>query len=73
MKITVVILGKFVWTFSYGKVKDIFLDKDQISSGEGKRKGKRGYGGEAQNDHYFCKIPIIKQDINFISQKIWPL
>ena len=25
--------------FSYGKVKDVFLDKDQISSGEDKRKG----------------------------------
>ena len=25
--------------FSYGKVKDILGDKDQISSGKGKRKG----------------------------------
>ena len=38
MTITVVMLGKFVF-FSYGKVKDIVLDKDQISSGEGKREG----------------------------------
>ena len=45
-----------------------FWDKDQISSWEGKRKGKMGYGGEAQNEGYFCKIPIIKQDTNFISQ-----
>ena len=38
MTITVVMLGKFVVLFSYRKVKDI-LDKDQISSGEDKRKG----------------------------------
>ena len=30
-------------------------DKDQISSGEGKRKG-----GQDQNKGYFCKIAIIK-------------
>ena len=29
---------------------------------------KRGYGGEAQNVLFCCKIPIIKQDTNFISQ-----
>ena len=39
MAITVVMFGKFVCTFSYGKVKDNFLDKDQIASREGKRKG----------------------------------
>ena len=37
MTITVVMLGKFV-LFSYGKVKT-FLDRDQISYREGKRKG----------------------------------
>ena len=56
--------------FSYGKVKDTFWDKDQISSGQGKRKGKRGYGGEAQSEDYFCKIPLVKQDTNFISQPV---
>ena len=30
-----------------------------------------GYGGEAQNELFFCKIPIIKQDTNFISQTFW--
>ena len=29
-----------------------------------------GYGGEAQNEGYFSKIPIIHQDTNFISQTI---
>ena len=29
-----------------------------------------GMGGEAQNEVFFCKIPIIKQDTNFISQTI---
>ena len=28
----------------------------------------RGYGGEFLNEGYFCKIPIIKHDTNFISQ-----
>ena len=27
-----------------------------------------GYGEESLNEGYFCKIPIIKQDTNFISQ-----
>ena len=40
---------------------------DQISSGEDKG-GVRGGMREAQNEGYFCKIPIIKQDTNFISQ-----
>ena len=51
-----------------GRSRTSWGDKDQISSGEGKRKGKRGYGREAQNEGYFCKIPIIQQDTNFISQ-----
>ena len=60
MTITVVMLGKFVCTFLYGKVKDIFCgDKAQISSGEGKRKGYEGVWGEAQNKGYFCKIHFV--------------
>ena len=31
-----------------------------------KERGKRGYGGESLNEGYFCKIPIVKQDTNFI-------
>ena len=65
MTITVVLLGKFV-LFSYGKVKDIFVGI-RIKFHLGMTKGK-GYEGEAQNEGYFCKIPIIQQDINFISQ-----
>ena len=38
-------ISSLIVLFSYGKVKDFFGDKDQISSGEDKRKGKRGYGG----------------------------
>ena len=37
----------------------MFLNKDQISLGRAK---------ESLNEGYFCKIPIIKQDTNFISQ-----
>ena len=39
MKITVVMLGKFVCTFFLWEGQGHFLDKDQISSGEEKRKG----------------------------------
>ena len=27
-------------------------------------------GGEAKNEGYFCNIPIIKRDTNFISQNL---
>ena len=65
--ITVVMLGKFVCTFFLWEGQGYFGgDKDQILSG-GKRKGKREYGGEAQNQGYFCKIPIVKQDTNFLT------
>ena len=67
MTITVVMLGKFVCTFFLWECQGHVLNKDQISSGEAKGRGKRGYGGEAQNEGYFCKIPIIQQDINVIS------
>ena len=55
---------------SYGRVKDKdVFNKDQISSGRAKGRGKRGgMGGESLNEGYFYKIPIIKQDTNFISQ-----
>ena len=32
--------------------------------------GKEGVWGEAQNEDYFCKIPIIKQDTIFTSQTV---
>ena len=42
----------------------------KFHQGRTKGRGRRGYGGEAQNEDYFCKIPIIKQDANFISQTV---
>ena len=53
-----------------GRSRTFLGDKDQISSAEGKR-GKRGYGAEAQNEGYFCKIPIVQQDINFYLANCW--
>ena len=62
-------LGKFV-LFSYGKVKDIFWGITiNFHLGRAKGRAKRGYG-EAQNEGYFCKIYIIQQDSNFISQTV---
>ena len=34
--------------------------------GRANGRGKKGYGGEAQNEGYSCKIPIIKKDTNFL-------
>ena len=34
----------------------------------GQKEGEEWYGEEALNESYFCKIAIIKQDSNFISQ-----
>ena len=61
------IIGLLSCTFFLWEGQGHFLDEDQISSGEGKRKGKRRYRGEAQNKGYFYKI-LIKQDTKFISQ-----
>ena len=54
--------------FLKGWSRTLFGDKDQISYGRATGRGKSVVGGEAQNEGYFCKIPIIKQDTNFISQ-----
>ena len=60
-----------LYFFSYGKVKDVFWgDRDQISSKEGKRRGKGGMGEEPKMTGFYCKIPIIKQGTNFTSQTV---
>ena len=54
-------ISSLIVLFSYGKVKDIFGDKDQISSGEDKMKVQQGCMGKetpngvgfiVQNSHY---------------------
>ena len=47
MTITVVMLGKFVCTLSYGKVKDIFWIRIIFHLGRAKGRGKKGYGGRS--------------------------
>ena len=55
--------------FPYGKVRDNdVFNKDQFHLGKAKGRGKRGVWAESLNEGYFCKIPITKQDTNFISQ-----
>ena len=46
----------------------MFLIRIKFHLGRAKGRGKRGVWGEFLNEGYFCKIPIIKQDTNFISQ-----
>ena len=46
----------------------VFLIRIKFHLGRAKGRGKRGYRGESLNEGYFCKIPIIKQDTNFILQ-----
>ena len=71
MTIIVVKLRKFVLS-SYGKV-DFFLGmRIKFHLGRPKGRGKREYGGRSPNEGNFCKIPIIKQDTNFISQTVGP-
>ena len=48
--------------------KDVFLIRIKFHLERTKGRGKRGYGEECLNGGYICKIPIIKQDTNFISQ-----
>ena len=64
------IFVNFLIVSFYEKVKDkgVFLIRIKFHLGRAKGRGKRGYGQESLNEGYFCKIPIIKQDINFISQ-----
>ena len=50
-----------------GRSRTFLGDKDQISSGEHK---KKGYGVEAKNGVFSWNICIIKQDTNFISQTV---
>ena len=38
-----------------------------------KGRGKRGYGGETQNEAYVWKIPIIKQDTNYFTNQLFRL
>ena len=38
--------------------------------GRAKGRGKRGYGREAQNNGYFCKIPIIQLGKSFFTQTV---
>ena len=69
LTITIVMLGKFVCTFFLmGRSRTFLGIRIKFHLGRAKGRGKTGYGGEAQNEGYFCKIPNIQQDINFISQ-----
>ena len=61
MTITVVMLGKFVCTFFLREGEGHFWDKNQISSGEGKWKGKSGYGGEPKMRVNFAKFPLFSK------------
>ena len=64
-------LGKFVCTFFLLEGQGHFLGiRIKFHLGRTKGRGKREYGGEANNEGYFCKISIIKQDTNFISQTV---
>ena len=62
-------ISSLIVLFSNGKV-NVFWGEIWIKFhlGRAKGRGNRGYGGEAQDEGIFCKIPIIKQDTNFISQ-----
>ena len=54
-----------------GRSRTYFGDKDQISSGKTKGRGKRGMGGEAQNEVFFflAKFPLLSK-IQTLSHKM---
>ena len=63
-------LGKFVCTFFLWEGQGFFLDKDQISTGEGKRKGWEGVWGRSlkwglflQNFHYSARYKLYLTNI----------
>ena len=70
MTITAVRLGKFGFFFLIGRSRTFWGIRIKFHLGREEGRGKREYGGKAQNEGYFCKIPIIKQDTNFISQTV---
>ena len=71
MTISVVMLAKFVCTFFLWEDQGHFLGKGLNVIWGGQKEGVRGsMGGEAQNESTVCKIPIIKQDTNLISQTV---
>ena len=54
-------ISSLIVLFSYGKVKDIFLEI-MIKFHRGGLRGKRGYGGEVQNeDYFFPKFPLLSK------------
>ena len=61
----------WLYFFLMGRSGTFLEDKDQISSWRTKGRGKRGYGKRSPKwGGFFCKIPTIKQDTNFMSQTV---
>ena len=55
--------------FLMGRQGHFSGDKDQISSGEGKRTGYQGVWGEAQNEVFLAKFPLLSK-IQTLSEKM---
>ena len=56
-------------TFSYGKVRDFFRDKDQISSGRAKEGVREGMGEKPKMRVNFAKFPTLSK-IQTLSHKL---
>ena len=57
-----------LYFLSYGKFKSVFWIRMKFHLGRAKGRGRRGLWGRSPNEGWFCKISIIKQDTNVISQ-----
>ena len=61
MTITVVTMGKFVCTFSYGKVKDIFQIRIKFHLEKAKGRSKREYGEKPKMRCILAKFPLFSK------------
>ena len=70
MTITIVMLGKFACSFFLWEGQGHFFGiRIKFHLGRAKGRGKREYGGEAQNEGYICKSPLFNK-IQTLSNKL---
>ena len=59
----------WLYFFLMGRSRTLGGNKDQILSGEGKRKGWEGVWGKDQNEGFFAKFPLLSE-IQTLSHKL---
>ena len=62
-------ISSLIGLFLMGRSRTFWGDKDQISLGRTKGRGKWGYGEEVQYEFFFCKFPVLSK-MQTLSQKL---